>query len=217
MQNKLSKEGHQETASTLEQTVDSFLDVKHPLQSSWTLWYFEQRDNKSWEDSQYEVFTFDTVSKVKRQQKVRLIIPASLSKVEDFWSLFNHICQPSEIKNGADYSLFKTGIRPQVSLSKGENFFAFISLKSQWEDKENKNGGRWMMTLTRVQRQVEFDRYWMDAVNYLKRFLRIFQLLVKFQLLSVIGETADSSKEICGVVANNRNRGDKISKFYNQS
>uniref|UniRef100_A0A336MI82 CSON015123 protein n=1 Tax=Culicoides sonorensis TaxID=179676 RepID=A0A336MI82_CULSO len=63
--------------------------VKHPLHHAWTLWYLEADRSKSWEEMQNIVTTFQTV--------------------EDFWSLFNHIKQPSEIKMGNDYSLFKEG------------------------------------------------------------------------------------------------------------
>lgn len=100
--------------------------VKHPLQHAWTLWYYEPDRNKSWEDNQNQVSTF--------------------TNVEDFWSLFTHIKQPSEVKIGSDYSLFKESIRPM------------------WEDKANKNGGRWMITLSRNQRP-ELDRYWIDTVS----------------------------------------------------
>jgi translation initiation factor 4E len=40
--------------------------IKHPLQNSWTLWFYENDRNKSWEDNQVEIYTFNTV--------------------EDFWS-----------------------------------------------------------------------------------------------------------------------------------
>ena len=50
------------------------------------------------------------------------------------------------MKIGSDYSLFKDNIQPM------------------WEDKANKNGGRWMITLNRNQRP-ELDRYWIDTVS----------------------------------------------------
>lgn len=131
--------------------------VKHPLQHSWTLWYYEPDRNKSWEDNQNQVSTFTTV--------------------EDFWSLFTHIKQPSEVKIGSDYSLFKDNIRPM------------------WEDKANKNGGRWMITLNRNQRP-ELDRYWIDTV------------------LCMIGEAFDSFDEVCGAVVNIRSKGDKIGEWF---
>ncbi|KAH1013573.1 hypothetical protein HUJ04_002551 [Dendroctonus ponderosae] len=66
--------------------------VKHPLQNVWTLWYYENDRNQSWEKNQREISSFDTV--------------------EDFWSLYNHIKPASELKQGTDYSLFKKGIMP---------------------------------------------------------------------------------------------------------
>lgn len=100
--------------------------LKHPLQNSWTLWYYEPDHKKNWEENQHLVSTFNTV--------------------EDFWSLFSHIKQPSELKSGADYSLFKEGIRPM------------------WEDKANKEGGRWVLCLAQRFRN-DLDRYWIDAVS----------------------------------------------------
>lgn len=72
-------------------------------------------------------------------------IVTTFDTVEDFWSLFNHIKQPQEIKMGNDYSLFKEGIRPM------------------WEDDANKLGGRWMLTLQRNQRE-EVNKLWLDTV-----------------------------------------------------
>jgi len=66
--------------------------TKHPLNSSWTLWYFLNDRSIAWEDSQIQVASFDTV--------------------EDFWSLFNNITEASQLRVGCDYSLFKTGIKP---------------------------------------------------------------------------------------------------------
>lgn len=98
---------------------------KHPLQNTWTLWYLENDRTKSWEDMQNEITSFDTV--------------------EDFWSLYNHIKPPSDIKMGSDYSLFKKGIRPM------------------WEDAANKQGGRWVITLNRCPK-TELDNLWLDVL-----------------------------------------------------
>lgn len=99
--------------------------LKHPLQNTWTLWYLENDRSKSWEDMQNEIMSFDTV--------------------EDFWSLYNHIKPPSDIKIGSDYSLFKKGIRPM------------------WEDAANKKGGRWVITLNRSPK-TEVDNLWLDVL-----------------------------------------------------
>jgi len=66
--------------------------IKHPLQNSWTLWFFKNDKTKSWEANQREIITFSTV--------------------EDFWALYNHIELASRLAAGCDYSLFKEGIKP---------------------------------------------------------------------------------------------------------
>ncbi|KAJ8669056.1 hypothetical protein QAD02_000315 [Eretmocerus hayati] len=100
--------------------------IKHPLQHTWTLWYFEQDKNKSWEESQRLITNFDTA--------------------EDFWSLYNHIKQASELRQGCDYSMFKFGIRPM------------------WEDDANKAGGRWLINLDKKQRNSDLDHYWLEIL-----------------------------------------------------
>ncbi|XP_012273019.1 eukaryotic translation initiation factor 4E-1A isoform X3 [Orussus abietinus] len=66
--------------------------IKHPLQNTWTLWYYEADRSKTWRENQREITSFDTA--------------------EDFWSLYNHIKSASELRQGCDYSMFKQGILP---------------------------------------------------------------------------------------------------------
>ncbi|XP_026490078.1 eukaryotic translation initiation factor 4E1-like [Vanessa tameamea] len=66
--------------------------IKHPLQNTWSLWFYDNDRTKSWEENQIELTTFDTV--------------------EDFWRLYHHIKLPSELRQGHDYAVFKQGIRP---------------------------------------------------------------------------------------------------------
>ena len=66
--------------------------MKHPLQNSWTLWFFKNDRTRSWEDNQRAIITFATV--------------------EDFWGLGNQIELASKMMTGCDYSLFKEGIKP---------------------------------------------------------------------------------------------------------
>ncbi|ALC43238.1 maker651 [Drosophila busckii] len=101
------------------------LPLKHPLEHTWTLWYLENDRSKSWEDMQNEITSFDMV--------------------EDFWSLYNHIKPPSELKIGSDYSLFKKDIQPM------------------WEDEANKHGGRWVISIQRCSK-LELDKLWLDVL-----------------------------------------------------
>ncbi|KAH6940421.1 hypothetical protein HPB50_027571 [Hyalomma asiaticum] len=66
--------------------------IKHPLQHRWSLWFFKNDKNRSWEENLLEIASFDAV--------------------EDFWALYNHIEVASKLPIGCDYSLFKYGIKP---------------------------------------------------------------------------------------------------------
>lgn len=101
--------------------------VKHPLNDPWTMWYLENDQKKTWEEMQNIVYTF--------------------SMVEDFWSIYNHIRQPSEVSQGNDYSVFKNNIRPM------------------WEDAANKNGGRWVLNVAKQYRRSKLDDLWLDTVS----------------------------------------------------
>lgn len=106
------------------------------------------------------------------EDNLRLV--TKFDTVEDFWALYNHIQLSSRLQMGCDYNLFKDGVQPM------------------WEDSENKNGGKWLLQLTKQQRQSELDRCWLET------------------LLCLIGEGfgADSD-EVNGGVVNVRHRGDK--------
>lgn len=162
------------SASSSTQPMQAEL-VKHPLQHEWTLWYYEPDKSKKWEENLNLVSTFSTV--------------------EDFWSLFTHIKQPTEVKVGSDYSLFKDGIRPM------------------WEDQRNRDGGVWRITLQQRQRG-ELDRYWIDTVSRLWTYLHpanvLNRIFLTFKVLCLIGEAFDNYDDVCGATVNIRPKGDRI-------
>nr|CAD7402458.1 unnamed protein product [Timema cristinae] len=82
----INKENH----TTSDNTESKY--IEHPLQHTWTLWYYENDRNRGWEENQREVTSFHTV--------------------EEFWRLYNNIKMVSDLRQGCDYSLFKKGIRP---------------------------------------------------------------------------------------------------------
>lgn len=81
----------------------------------------------------------------------------------------NNITPTSQLPVKADYHLFKEGIRPE------------------WEDPQNKHGGKWAYT-TKERRDVPIDDLWLHV------------------MLSAIGETleGDDDGEVMGVVVNVR-------------
>ena len=103
--------------------------LKHPLQNAWTLWFFKNDKSRTWEENQRPIITVTTV--------------------EDFWSLYNHIEVASRLPAGSDYSLFKEGIFPD------------------WEDPRNAPGGRWMINVDKRQRSDYLDTYWLEILFFL--------------------------------------------------
>jgi len=77
------------------------MQVKHPLQNKWALWFFKNDKNKSWHDNLRLITTFESV--------------------EDFWGVYNHIQLASKLGIGCDYSLFKDGIRPMWEDDRNRN------------------------------------------------------------------------------------------------
>lgn len=70
-------------------------NVKHPLYSTWTLWFDNASKNdkaKNWDEL------------IQRVMEVE--------SVEEFWGLYHNIVPPSLIHVGSNYYLFKEGIKP---------------------------------------------------------------------------------------------------------
>ncbi|KAL2494607.1 Eukaryotic translation initiation factor 4E-1 [Forsythia ovata] len=87
---------------------------KHPLEYSWTFWF----DSPS--------------AKYKQAAWGSNIRPVhTVSSVEDFWSVYNNVHQPSKLVVGADFHCFKNKIEPK------------------WEDPVCANGGKWTVCFAR--------------------------------------------------------------------
>jgi translation initiation factor 4E len=102
------------------------LEVKHPLQNKWTLWYFKNDRTKDWTANLKVVKAFDTV--------------------EDFWGLFKHIMPASKLQPGCDYSLFKDGIQPMwedESNKRGGRWLINLDKRQRHTDLDN----FWLETL----------------------------------------------------------------------
>lgn len=98
------------------------VEGKHEIENEWTFWY---------------VYTLSHNEKKKqikkgkkgRQNEYILHEVYSFNTIEDFWKMYNNIYSVEEIMPNTDYMLFKKGIRPE------------------WEDLQNRNGGKWVVTL----------------------------------------------------------------------
>ncbi|EME49602.1 hypothetical protein DOTSEDRAFT_68401 [Dothistroma septosporum NZE10] len=91
----------------------------------------------------------------------------SFNSVEEFWGIYNNITPASELAQKSDYHLFKQGVRPE------------------WEDQQNKHGGRWAYTFKGTKAN---DEVWLNI------------------MLAAIGEMLEdeSDNEVMGVVVNIR-------------
>ena len=108
--------------------------------------------------------------------KDNIILLTSVDNVEDFWSVYNHLRPVNDLHEGCDYMLFKKGIKPM------------------WEDDENRDGGRWLISFDRDQRQAFLEKYWQST------------------LLSLIGSQYDKENDLInGTVVNVRYKVDKLS------
>lgn len=97
---------------------------------------------------------------------------AKCSSAEEFFAIYKCLKPPSKVPLMTDYHLFKNGIRPI------------------WEDKENKEGGKWVLRL----KKGVADRYW-DEILF----------------ACIGGQLCDDSSQINGVVLSVRNGEDVIS------
>lgn len=108
------------------------------------------------------------------QENVKFI--TTVDYVEDFWSVYNHLQQVSKLNHGCDYMFFKKDIPPM------------------WEDDQNRDGGRWQLSIDKKNRNNTIDSYWLNAV------------------LALIGDQfMDEGQYVNGVYINIRAKGDKLS------
>lgn len=97
---------------------------------------------------------------------------AHFGTVEEFWAVYSHLRRPSSLPHVSDYHLFKQGIRPV------------------WEDKENRNGGKWNIRL----KKGVANRYWEDL------------------MLAIVGnQFGDAGEDLCGAVLSVRGNEDVLS------
>nr|CAG6407537.1 Eukaryotic translation initiation factor 4E1 [Euborellia annulipes]CAG6407544.1 Eukaryotic translation initiation factor 4E 1 [Euborellia annulipes] len=116
--NNKNEEVEEVTKNTDDLSIDSY--IKHPLQNTWTLWYYEHDRIKNWEENQKKIISFDTA--------------------EDFWSLFTHIKLASDLRQGCDYSLFKKDIRPMWeddANKRGGRWLISLDKKQRTNDLDN--------------------------------------------------------------------------------
>ncbi|KAK7463641.1 eukaryotic translation initiation factor 4E [Stygiomarasmius scandens] len=138
-------------------------NVKHPLYSSWTLWFDSPlTKNRNLPQTPISAMpqtplpqTPGVAAAQGWMEDIKRVI--SFDSVEEFWGLYNNIIPPSQLPQKANYYLFKEGIIPA------------------WEDEANKNGGKWSIQLPKDKNRANVDKMWL------------------YTMLAAIGETFDAS------------------------
>jgi|Transcript_61220 translation initiation factor 4E len=146
-------------------TVD--MNDKHPLENTWVIWYdsrrLHQQNPNDWFGNLQTVAIFSTV--------------------EDFWSTYNHIKRPNDLEFGANYHMFKHGVKPM------------------WEDSANEKGGKWVMTLQKEDAS-RMDDLWE---------LLLLSMIGEYLDDGAGDNSKDGHSQICGAVLSRRKAGPRIS------
>ena len=78
-----------------------------------------------------------------KQNQIKI---STVTTIEEFWHTYNQIQPASCLPAGYTYSVFRAGIVPD------------------WEDRQNRNGGRWMVEWAKTERQEKLDSRWMEVL-----------------------------------------------------
>lgn len=105
----------------------------------------------------------------------KLVKIATFDTVQGFWAIYQHLKLPSFLRYHHDYYVFRSGIEPQ------------------WETEENIDGGRFVVEITKKDRNSFLNSTWLET------------------LLILINEEFADHSNINGCVVQNRKKADKIS------
>lgn len=110
--------------------------MSHPLASPWTFYYyFQTKDAKDSKDSKEDPY-------IKSIKKI-----AKVETVEDFWAVYSHTIQPSNLKKNAALHFFRGDSR------------------AVWEDPENSNGGTFFVKLIRGHSSQAWEKILLDFIR----------------------------------------------------
>jgi len=129
-------EGDDEGDSTHEAEGEA-LELKHPLQHTWTLWFDLPAKDKSTAFSRQKTWSYTEA--------------LSFSTVEDFWRFYNNLLEPEKLKTGSIYCLFKQGILPgweDPANSQGGRWM--VELPRSGSECENLNNAFLMVILSMI-------------------------------------------------------------------
>lgn len=85
-----AQQQHENSVNEMQSLIQSSNDLTFPLEDSWSFWFFKNDRQCEWKDNLIKITTITTV--------------------EGFWSVHNHLQVASRLGQGCDYFLFKTHI-----------------------------------------------------------------------------------------------------------
>lgn len=143
-------------------------NVKHPLYSTWTLWFdnASKADKaKSWDEQLQQVME---VNSVEEFWGCDLVSPFAVHRTRlsarRTSRLYNNIVPPSHIQANSNYYLFKQGIkRASPSLPSPRQVLTVIT--AAWEDPSNNKGGKWSVQVPREKSRAQIDKWWLYMVR----------------------------------------------------
>jgi translation initiation factor 4E len=83
-------------------------------------------------------------SEKKWDQRIKLI--SKIETIQEFWNVYNHVKLPTHISQGCDLLFFQSDIEPK------------------WENAENCEGGRWMVEISRSDRNENLVSNWLSII-----------------------------------------------------
>ena len=106
-----------------------------------------------------------------KQNQIKI---STVTTIEEFWHTYTQVQPASCLPAGYTYSVFRAGIIPD------------------WEDRQNKNGGRWMVECAKTDRQEQLDSRWMEI------------------LFMLMGEHVEGTRLVTGAEVCVRKKGDRL-------
>ncbi|KAF8328196.1 translation initiation factor eIF 4e-like domain-containing protein [Cantharellus anzutake] len=158
--------------------------VKHPLYSSWTLWYDSPHIKTTGAPSTPSSSVPHTPSTTASNWMDVIKKVVTFDSVEEFWGLHNAVVPPSGLPQKANYYLFKDGIIPA------------------WEDSANKNGGKWSVQFPRQKIANSIDQMWLYTM--LAAIGETFDPALSEAAMGAQSDTAPPRSIVTGVICSAR-------------
>ncbi|CAD7703680.1 unnamed protein product [Ostreobium quekettii] len=116
--------------------------------------------------------------------------PSGKQKVSNFGETLRPICTFDTVE---DFWSLQHNLAQPSQLKPNADIHLFKDgITPKWEDPMNEDGGRWTVTIPKTGEDRALNAFWLDA------------------MLACVGEMFEDGSEVCGVVCNIRNKGNRV-------